>query len=241
MPTFLRNSAAPAANLGSVDRALQVEVEALRERLLFMGAQVESLVETAFAALERRDAGRARVVIALDEEIDHLEVEIDGLCVRLLAHGQLDAVHLRFVASTLKLVTDLERAADLGVNVAERVVEFAAQSQTIDVQGSLTRMASVSLRMLRDAMDAFVSADALKAEQVLDRDEAVDTLYSEFFPMLIAQMVADVHCIEQATRLQSVAKYIERIADHATNIAEMVVFMVRGKDVRHHFDDTKKR
>jgi phosphate transport system protein len=214
---------------------------ALRERVLFMGAQVESLVETAFAALDRRDAGRARVVIALDEEIDLLEVEIDGLCVLLLGERQLDAPSLRIVTSTLKLVTDLERAADLGVNVAERVIELAAMPQTVYVQGLLERMASVSLRMLRDAMDAFVAADALKAEQILDRDEAVDTLYSEFFPALIAQMVADVNCIEQATRLQSVAKYIERIADHATNIAEMVVYMVRGKDVRHRSDAGKLR
>jgi len=201
-----------------------------------MGAQVESLVETAFAALDRRDAGRARVVISLDEEIDRLEVEVDGMCVRLLSARQLNAQNLRFVTSTLKLVTDLERAADLGVNVAERVVELAAQPQTMDCYGALAHMASVSLRMLRDAMDAFVSADTLKAEQILERDEAVDTLYSQFFPTLIAQMVADIQCVEQATRLQSVAKYIERIADHATNIAEMVVFMVRGTDVRHHFD-----
>jgi phosphate transport system protein len=224
-----------------VESSSQHDIAALRERVLFMGAQVESLVETAFAALERRDAGRARVVIALDEEIDLLEVEIDGLCVLLLGERQLDAPSLRLVTSTLKLVTDLERAADLGVNVAERVIELAATPQTVHLQGLLERMASVSLRMLRDAMDAFVSADALKAEQILDRDEAVDTLYSEFFPALIAQMVADVNCIEQATRLQSVAKCIERIADHATNIAEMVVFMVRGKDVRHRSDAGKLR
>jgi phosphate transport system protein len=211
------------------------ELELLRERVLFMGAQVERLVETAFAALERLDATRATAAIALDEEIDHLEVEIDELSLRALARRQPVAADLRFITSTLKLVTDLERAADLGVNVAERVVELAAHPQIIDVNATLERMANVSLRMLRDSLDAFVSADALKAEQVLYRDDAVDALYSEFFPTLIAQMVADIDCVEQATRLQSIAKYIERIADHATNIAEMVVFMVRGKDVRHHF------
>ncbi len=235
MAVTLRRFVAHSTMSNQAENLQPEELATLRERVLFMGAQVESLVETAFAALERRDAGRARVVIALDEEIDHLEVEVDSRCVRLLAGRQLDDSNLRFVASTLKLVTDLERAADLGVNIAERVVELAAQPLLIQVGATLERMASVSLRMLRDALDAFVAADALKAEQVLERDEAVDILYSEFFPTLIAQMVADVHCIEQGTRLQSVAKCIERIADHATNIAEMVVFMVRGKDVRHHF------
>lgn len=218
------------------DRDYEHELETLRERILLMGAQVERLVATAFSALGRRDAAGARDAIELDEEIDHLEVEIDELSLRILARRQPVASDLRFITTTLKLVTDLERAADLGVNVAERVVELVAYPQRIDVSATLNQMADITLGMLRDALDAFVNADAAKAEQIMDRDAAVDALYSELFPALIAQMVADIHNVEQATRLQSVGKYIERIADHATNIAEMVVFMVRGQDVRHHFD-----
>ncbi|HEY5960057.1 MAG TPA: phosphate signaling complex protein PhoU [Polyangiaceae bacterium] len=222
--------------LRHTDRDYERELETLRERVLFMGAQVESLVHTAFVALQRRDATTAHAAIALDEEIDHLEVEIDELSLRVLARRQPVASDLRFITTTLKLVTDLERAADLGVNVAERVVELAAYRQTFDVLNTLNQMADITIGMLRDALDAFVSADAIKAEQVLDRDAAVDSLYSELFPALISQMVADIQNVEQATRIQSVGKYIERIADHATNIAEMVIFMVKGQDVRHHFN-----
>lgn len=218
------------------DRDYEQELETLRERILFMGAQVERLVDLAFTALQRRDSSSAAEAIVLDEEIDHLEVEIDELSLRVLARRQPVASDLRFITTTLKLVTDLERAADLGVNVAERVVELAAHPQQIDVATTLEKMADITLGMLRNALDAFVTADALKAEQVMDRDEAVDALYCELFPVLIAQMVADIQSVEQATRIQSVGKYIERIADHATNIAEMVIFMVRGQDVRHHFD-----
>jgi phosphate transport system protein len=222
--------------LRHTDREYERELELLRERVLFMGAQVENLVQTAFVAMQRRDAASAQAAIELDEEIDHLEVEIDELSLRVLARRQPVASDLRFITTTLKLVTDLERAADLGVNVAERVVELAAYQQTFDVQNTLNQMADITIGMLRDALDAFVSADAIKAEQVLDRDAAVDSLYSELFPSLISQMVADIQNVEQATRIQSVGKYIERIADHATNIAEMVIFMVKGQDVRHHFN-----
>ncbi|MGE5788840.1 MAG: phosphate signaling complex protein PhoU [Myxococcales bacterium] len=218
------------------DREYESELERLRERILYMGARVEKLVSTAFAALEQRDPTPAAAAIGMDPEIDHLEIEVDELCLRVLARRQPVASDLRFITTTLKLVTDLERVADLGVNIAERVVELAGLAEVKTVHERLQEMASISLGMLRDALDAFVSADALKAEQIMDRDAAVDSLYSSIFPTLVAQITADIHHVEQATRLQSIGKYIERIADHATNIAEMVVFMVRGQDIRHHGD-----
>lgn len=216
------------------DRDYENELERLRERILYMGAQVEKLVGDAFGALRHRDPIVAAKVIELDPEIDRLELEIDELCIRVLARRQPVASDLRFITTTLKLVTDIERTADLGVNVAERVVELVEYPDLIDVHATLEQMADIALGMLRDALDSFVNSDVLKAEQILDRDAAVDSLYTGLFPELISQMVADIHHVEQATRLQSVGKYIERIADHATNIAEMVVFMVRGQDVRHH-------
>lgn len=218
------------------DREYESELEKLRDRILYMGAQVEKLVSTAFLALETRDSKAAAAAIAMDPEIDHLEIEIDELCLRILARRQPVASDLRFITTTLKLVTDIERAADLGVNIAERVVELAELDQVKTVHEMLQEMGAICLGMLRDALDAFVTGDALKAEQIMDRDTAVDSLYSGLFPTLAAQITADVHHIEQATRLQSIGKYIERLADHATNIAEMVVFMVRGQDIRHHGD-----
>jgi phosphate transport system protein len=220
--------------LRHTDREYERELESLREQILLMGALVERLVESAFVALSHRDASAAAAAIALDVDIDRLEVEIDELSLRVLARRQPVASDLRFITTTMKLVTDLERTADLGVNVAERVVELASCPRGIDINATLDEMGRIALGMLRDALDAFVSGDALKAEQVMERDEAVDGLYSGLFPSLIAQMVADIGNLEQATRLQSVGKYIERIADHATNIAEMVIFMVRGQDIRHH-------
>lgn len=216
------------------DRDYENELEKLRERILYMGAQVEKLVGAAFSALRHRDPVVAAKVIELDPEIDRLELEIDELCIRVLARRQPVASDLRFITTTLKLVTDIERTADLGVNVAERVIELVEYPDLINVHATLEQMADIAQGMLRDALDAFVNSDVLKAEQILDRDAAVDSLYTRLFPELVSQMVADIHHVEQATRLQSVGKYIERVADHATNIAEMVVFMVRGQDVRHH-------
>ncbi len=214
------------------DRDYEHELEDLREKVLFMGAQVEELLSVAIEAFRSRDVLLAQSALKRDEEIDRLEITIDELSLRILARRQPVASDLRFITSALKLTTDIERIGDLAVSICSRVIELG-DSGVAPSAAVIIRMAEVTHGMVRDAFDAFVAGDAVKAEQVAARDGAVDALYAQLFPELVAQMVANPSQVECATRIQSIGKCIERIADHATNISEMVVFMVRGQDVRH--------
>jgi len=214
------------------DREYENELSKLRERVLLMGARVEVMIASGMRAFSERDVELARRTIDADRQIDQLELEIDEMSLRVLARRQPVAVDLRVVTTALKLVTDLERIGDLGVNICERVIELGDEPP-LPVNVSVQRIADAALAMLRDALDAFVASDAVKAEQVLGRDQSVDAYYAQLFPELVAFMMANPSAVYRATRLQSIGKYLERIADHATNIAEMVVFMVKGEDVRH--------
>jgi len=220
------------SNIKHTDREYEAELASLREQLLLMGARTEELLSTAMRAFTERDAEVARQTMRIDRQVDQLELDIDQLCLRILALRQPVASDLRFITTTMKLVTDLERVGDLGVNICERVVELAAEPP-LPATTSVTRIAEAALAMLHDSLDAFVDRDSAKAEEVIERDNAVDAYYAQLFPELLQVMMNDPSAVYRATRLQSIAKYLERIADHATNVAEMVVFMVRGKDVRH--------
>ena len=216
------------------DREYEAELEKLKERLLLMGARTEELLSQAMRAFVERDAAAANATIGIDRQIDQLELDIDQLCLRILARRQPVASDLRFITTTMKLVTDLERIGDLGVNICERVVELSAEPPLPATQ-SVTRIAEAALAMLHDALDAYVAGNTVQAEEVIERDGQVDAYYAQLFPELLQLMMKDSGSVFRATRLQSIAKYLERVADHATNIAEMVVFLVRGKDVRHAF------
>jgi phosphate transport system protein len=216
------------------DREYEAELEKLKERLLLMGARTEELLTQAMRAFVDRDAAAANATIDIDRQIDQLELDIDQLCLRILARRQPVASDLRFITTTMKLVTDLERIGDLGVNICERVVELSAEPPLPATQ-SVTRIAEAALAMLHDALDAYVAGNTVQAEEVIERDGQVDAYYAQLFPELLQLMMKDSGSVFRATRLQSIAKYLERVADHATNIAEMVVFLVRGKDVRHAF------
>ena len=218
--------------LRHADREYETELDALREQLLLMAAKVEQALEQAMTAFERGQPELAQQVIVDDGQIDRLEKDIDGMALRILAKRQPVASDLRFVATTLKVVTDLERIGDLGVNIAERVVELGSLPKPID-RHSIPRIAEAALGMLHDALDSYVAADADKAEQVIVRDATVDAYYAQLFHELVAEMANNPGTTEWVTRLQSIGKYLERVADHATNLAEMVVFMVKGEDVRH--------
>jgi phosphate transport system protein len=220
--------------LRHTDREYESELRSLRENVLLMGARTEDLLKHAMHAFTERDTDLARQTMRSDRQIDQLELDIDELCLRILARRQPVASDLRFITTSLKLVTDLERIGDLGVNVCERVVELA-EEPPLGVTTSITRIADAARSMLHDALDAFVAGDAAKAEQVIERDAAVDANYAQLFPELVQVMMKDPASVQRATSLQSIGKYLERVADHSTNIAEMVVFMVRGKDVRHAF------
>lgn len=226
--------------LKHTDKEYEAELARLHERVLLMGATVEQLLSNAMQAFEHGDVELAQGTIVNDDSVDKLEVEIDRLCLRLLALRQPVASDLRFITMSLKVVTDLERSGDLAVNLCERVVEMGpvppVPSYTL-----ICRMGALAQGMMRDALDAFVNKDALKAQAVMERDNAVDALYEQLFPELGSIVRADPESVEAATRLQSIGKYVERIADHATSISEMVIFMVRGQDIRHRADVAVRR
>jgi phosphate transport system protein len=221
-------------------REYEAELDRLRQRILFMGAEVERNFELAIASLRLMDAAVAQGVIEADNEIDELQLELDEWCLRLLARWQPLASDLRFITSTFRLVTDLERTADLAVNVSERVKELCALNETVPTSRNLVHMAELALGQLHDALDAFVSGNVRQAELVTQRDATVDSLYAQLFPELIAQMVGSPERADAAMRQQSIGKSVERIADHATNIAETVIFMVQGKDIRHQHTEAKR-
>lgn len=214
------------------DREFESELETLREQVLLMGARVEEMLAHAIRAFSEKDRPLAESTIASDQRIDQLELAIDELCLKILARRQPVASDLRLVTTALKLVTDLERIADLSVNMCERLLELLAELPLPEISPIL-RIAEIAQGMVHDALDAFVAGDALKAQVVILRDEQVDARYAQLFPELVAGMMSNPSLVLRSTRLLSLGKYIERIADHATNIAEMVVFMVRGEDVRH--------
>ncbi len=214
------------------NKEYEAELAALRERVLHIGARVEEMIDASMKALVERDSGLAERTIDSDRQIDGMEVDTDGMCMRLLARRQPVASDLRFITMTLKLVTDLERIADLCVNICERAIELNTEPP-LKPYVDLPRMAEAARRMIREALDSFVAGDADRARAVIDRDDEVDAYYGQIFRELLTYMMEDPRNIYRATRIQSVAKYIERIGDHATNLAEMVVFMVEGQDIRH--------
>ena len=214
------------------DKSYERELVELRERLLEMGGRVEAAIASSVRAVIERDAALAERVKVQDREINRMEVDIDGACRRLLALRQPAASDLRFITTALKIVTDLERMGDLAVNVSERALELA-QVPALGPLHELTKLAELSESQLKRALDAFVARDVEKAEQVMHGDEILDSLYLKIFNSLLALMMEDSSNIRRATSVMFAAKYLERFGDHAINLAEMVVYMVRGTDVRH--------
>ena len=214
------------------DREYDSELHKLHDQLLLMGAKVEEMIANSMRALTERDSDLARRLIEFDHQINRLELEIDELCLRILAKRQPVASDLRLITTALKLVTDLERIGDACVNICERVIELNMEP-ILKPYVDLPRMAETAQAMGRDALDAFVQGDLERAREVVERDRVVDAYYGQVFRELITYMMEDPRNVYRAVRAQSIAKYLERIGDHATNLAEMVIFMIGGKDVRH--------
>jgi phosphate transport system protein len=214
------------------DRTYEAELRSIRDQLLAMGGKVEAAITSSVNAITERDAAVAERVKEGDREINRMEVDIDGACRRVLALRQPAASDLRFITTALKIVTDLERMGDLAVNVAERAIDLSHAPAMAPVH-DLPKLATLSEAALRSALDAFVTGDVAKAEQVMRGDELLDAIYLKIFNDLLALMMEDPRTIRRATSLMFAAKHLERFGDHATNIAEMVVYMVRGTDVRH--------
>ena len=214
------------------DKKYEEDLKRLREDILTMGGLVEDQIQKAVSSLVDRDSRLAETIIQRDHEVNRLDVEIDDLCIRLLALRQPAARDLRFITTALKITTDLERIGDMAVNICERALELNAEPQLkpyIDVP----RMARISERMIRESLDAFVREDTDLALKVCKDDQEVDDLNSQIFRETVSYMIEDPHTINRAMKIGFISKYLERIADHATNIAEMVIFMVKGKSIRH--------
>jgi phosphate transport system protein len=215
-----------------MQRHFDRDINDLKEQLLRMGALVEDAISQSIRSLLERDSMLAEQVIAQDNAIDQMELDIDAHTIELIAKMQPTAVDLRFVAAVMKITPELERIADLAQDVCERSIELNSEpllKPLIDIP----RMARVAQEMVRQSLDAFVRRDAQLARSVIVRDDEVDMLTEQSFRELLTYMLEDPRNISRAIRLTFVGKYFERIADGATNIAEMVVYLVEGKVIKH--------
>ena len=208
------------------------EIEHLKQLLLRMGAMVEESINDSIAALLERDTDAAQRVIAADNAIDRMELEIDQHTIELIAMMQPAAVDLRFVAAAMKITPELERVADLAVDVCERAVELNREPP-LKPALDIPRLARIAQDMVRQSLDAFVRRDAALAREVIARDDEVDRLTEQSFRELLTYMLEDSRNISRAIRLTFIGKYFERMADGATNICEMVVYLAEGKVIKH--------
>jgi phosphate transport system protein len=215
-----------------MQRHFHEELEALKQTLLAMGGLVEDQIRRVMTALLERDSALAQEVIDRDRQVNAYDVEIDEKCVELLALHQPAAGDLRFITTAMKIVTDLERIGDQAVNIAQRAVELNREPQ-LKPYIDLPRMSERAQRMVKESLDAFVARDTELARQVCGQDAAVDALKEQIFRELLTFMMGDTSTIPRAIRLILISRFLERVADHATNIAEMVIYMVESKMVRH--------
>ena len=212
------------------------DLKTLKQRLLNMGALVEERVHIAVLALMERRSDLAEQVVAGDTAVNELQIEIDDRCLKLLALQQPMATDLRFITCAIKINADLERIGDQAVNISQNSIKLLPHPPLRPLI-DLPRMAEIAQAMTRDSLDAFVKKDAVLAREVLLRDDQVDQLKDQVFRVLLTYMMADPGTIERALGLILVSRNLERIADHATNIAEDVIFLVEAKDVRHHQEE----
>lgn len=217
---------------GHIYKAFDTELKELKEKLLHEGGLVERAIQDAIKALLERTSDVARKVIEDDHLINALEIGIDEFCLKLLALRQPAARDLRFITTALKINYDLERIGDMAVNICERVLELNEEPQ-LKPYIDLPTMAAIVQMMLKESLDAFVREDVQLALKVTQDDQKVDNYLDQIFRELLTYMMQDTRTISRATRLLFISKNLERIADHAVNIAELVIFMVEGKIIRH--------
>src|SRR5262245_41806330 len=215
-----------------MQRHFHEELETLKQTLLAMGGLVEDQIRRTVRALVERDSELAQDVIDRDRQVNAYDVEVDETCVNLLALHQPTAGDLRFITTAMKIVTDLERIGDQAVNIAQRALELNREPQ-LKPYIDLPRMAERAQRLVKQCRDDFVSRDTAVARGVCAADAEVDALKEQIFRELLTFMMEDPRTIPRAIRLILISRFMERVADHATNIAEMVIYMVEGKMVRH--------
>lgn len=215
-----------------MERHRDQDLAVIRQTLLRMGGMVEQMIGDSMQALVDRDPARSAAVIAMDRDVDSTEKELDELCQRFLALQQPTAVDLRFLVATMKMATDLERIGDSAVNISQ-AAHVLNQEPPLKPYIDLPRLAGIAQEMVRQALDSFVHRDVDQAVRVCERDDEVDGLYKQLFRELLTYMIEDPKTTTRALHLLLVARNLERIADHATNIAEDVVYYVEGRDIRH--------
>jgi len=215
-----------------MERHLDQELDRIRQRLLRMGGLVEGMLAGAMQSLIDRDTTHAEAVVRADSDVDTLEKEIDEGCYSVLALQQPTAGDLRFLVAVMKMTSDLERMGDSAVNIAQ-AVEVLNQEPPLKPYIDLPRLAQIVGQMVRDSLDSFVQRDSTKALAVCRRDDQVDGLYKQLFRELVSFMIEDPKTVTRALHLLLVARNFERIADHATNVAEDVIYYVEGRDIRH--------
>ncbi|HSP07539.1 MAG TPA: phosphate signaling complex protein PhoU [Acidobacteriota bacterium] len=218
-------------------RHFDEELDLLKQQLLKMGAKAESMIHTSIQALVQRDLSVASNIPQLEEEVNRLQLDIDDQCFKLLALRQPMAHDLRSIISAMKISSDLERIADQSVNILEHT-EVLLQHPQLKPLIDIPQMAEIAKTMVHDALDSLVESDAPKARELVLRDDQVDALKDQVFREVITYMISDPRTIQVGLQLILVARNLERIADHATNIAEDVVYMVEAKDIRHHAEET---
>jgi phosphate transport system protein len=224
-----------AQDSSASQRHFDAELDQLKRRLLLMGGLAEERVRRAIRGLVDRDAAAFDEVITGDDDVNRFHLEIDDRCFKLLALHQPVARDLRTIVAAVKINSDLERVGDLAVNIAEAGQRYLAHPPVKPLV-DIPRMADHAQSMLRDALDAFVSGDVAAAQAVLDRDDPLDNLKNQVFRELLTYMLGDPHTVEPGIDLILVSRHLERVGDHATNIAEDVIFIVAARDVRHHID-----
>jgi phosphate transport system protein len=213
-------------------KQFEQQLRALKDKLLLMSHHAEKMIADSILALVERRPSLAEDVIKSDDALDQLEINIDNQCYQILALEQPVARDLRFVATALKIVRDIERIGDIAVNIAERAAELI-QEPEMKRMIDLPIMAEAAQRILKDSLDAFVNSDAELAEKVIRDDKFIDDCYEQIFRELLTYMMEDTKYISRSLKVIFIAKHLERVGDHSSNIAEMVIFLVRGQDIRH--------
>lgn len=224
----------------AMERRLDQDLDRVRQTLLKMGGMVEGMVAKATQSLLDRDNQLSDEVIAYDNEVDHMEIEIDEACHLLLGTRQPIAVDLRFLVAVMKINSDLERIGDSAVNIAQSVLQLN-DHPPLKPYIDLPHLSELVQAMVRKSLDAFVRRDTALATEVVQSDDAVDGLYKQLFRELLTYMIEDPKTVSRALHLLLISRNLERIADHATNIAEDVIYYVEGRDIRHQHEETASK
>ena len=224
----------------TVHRHFDKELSLLKEKLLNMASLAESMIHKAVGSLMERDQSLSKQVNAEEKKLNLLEIEIDDLCLKLLALKQPMAKDLRLITSAMRIDSELERIGDMAVNITQSVAVLIKQPQ-LKPYIDIPRMADLAQKVVGDSLDSFIKQDVKLARSVLARDDEIDALKDQIFRELLTFMISDPSSIQRALELILISRHLERIGDHATNIAENVIYLVQGKDIRHHIEEVEPR